>query len=405
MQYRTMPQTGDRLSALGFGCMRLPERNRRIDVKRATRQIHAAIEQGVNYFDTAPPYHFGQSEPFLGEALAGGFRERVRLATKLTPHGIHSSEDMNTLLNSQLKRLKTDRIDYYLLHGMDEKSWSKLQHFDVLRFLDRAKSDGRIINAGFSFHDHPDIFKEMVDAYHWHFCQIQYNYLDEFNQAGRDGLNYAAAKNLGVVIMEPLRGGALGGPTPPAVQAVFRDAKVPYSPAEWALRWVWNHPEVTLVLSGMNEESHLKENLRIAAEALPNAMTDRELAVVERARDVYLELMKVGCTACRYCMPCPSGVDIPWCFEIYNRRTLFKEAKLECLVKYSLHLGGLEKDRNKRAYASQCTECGKCLNKCPQHLAIPELLKEVSAEFETWFLKLLLLYGRYFFPRLKKRKS
>jgi predicted aldo/keto reductase-like oxidoreductase len=405
MQYRFMKSTNDHLSALGYGCMRFPEKNRKIDSKRAEAQLRSAIDQGVNYLDTAFMYHFGESEPFLGQALSGGLRQKVKLATKLTPLSIKTETDMEGMLNSQLKRLRTDRIDYYMLQAMDEILWNRLQKFDVLRFMDRIKADGRIVNAGFSFHGDPDTFREIVDAYDWQFCQIQYNYLDEFNQAGTQGLEYAAAKGLGVMIMEPLRGGSLGDNLPPSVAAIFKESGLPWSPAEWALRWVWNRPEVAVVLSGMNDESHIKENIRTACDALPNSLTEEQMQIIERVKAAYNAVINIGCTSCRYCMPCPSGVNIPMCFEIYNRRKFFNENKFECMAKYALMLGGLEKDSFKRGFASQCTECGKCETKCPQHLKIPELLKDVQGEFENFMLRMFLVYGKFFFARLRRRKG
>ena len=404
MQYRFMKSTQDNLSALGFGCMRLPEKNRKIDFKRAEAQLRYAIDQGVNYLDTAYMYHFGESEPFLGQALSGGLREKVKLATKLTPFSVKSESDMEGMLNNQLQRLRTDRIDYYMLQAMDERLWRRLNKFDVLRFLDRIKADGRIINVGFSFHGDQETFKEIVDAYNWQFCQIQYNYLDELNQAGTEGLEYAAAKGLGVIIMEPLRGGSLGDNLPPAIAAIFKESGLPWSPAEWALRWIWNRPEVSVVLSGMNDENHIRENIRAAGDALPNSLTKDQLQVIEKAKAAYNAMMSIGCTACQYCMPCPSGVNIPMCFEMYNRRTFFMESKFECMVKYGLMLGGLEKDKTKRGFASQCSECGKCETKCPQHLKIPDLLKDVQGEFENVMLRLFLIYGKIFFARLKNRR-
>ncbi len=380
MLYRTVPKTGDELSILGFGCMRLPQKRGRIDEKRATRQIRSAIDRGLNYIDTAMPYHMGSSEPFLGRALADGYRERVRLATKLPPGLVKARADMDRLLNAQLDMLRTDRIDYYLLHGIDGESWKKMQQLGVCEFLDRAKADGRIRHAGFSFHGDVVAFKEIVDAYDWAVCLIQYNYLDEQNQAGTEGLEYAAARNLGVIIMEPLRGGNLARKGPPAVQAVWDRSGVKRSPAEWALRWIWNRPEVTVVLSGMNREDHIEENLRAAGEVRPGSLSDEELRVVERAAELYRSLMKVGCTGCRYCMPCPSGVNIPACFEIYNNLHLFGERSVSKVL-YLLRLGGLEGSGNP-AYASLCENCGACEEVCPQHLPIQTLLRDVAGELE-----------------------
>lgn len=380
MLYRKVPHNGDELSILGFGCMRLAVRDGKIDEERATRQVHYAIDHGVNYIDTAWPYHMGESEPFLGRALAGGYREKIRLATKLPSWTIKNSEDMDRILNAQLERLKTDHIDYYLVHGLVGLLWDKMEKLDVLGFLDRAKADGRIVNAGFSFHGAVDDFKRIVDAYPWIFCQIQYNFLDEKNQAGTEGLEYAASKGLGVIIMEPLRGGKLTNPVPPEVKEIWNEAAVKRTPAEWALRWIWNRPEVTVVLSGMNEESHIEENLRIAAEAYPNSLTDAELQLVKKAEQKYRELMKTACTGCRYCLPCPSGVDIPGCFEIYDNFYLSgneSEAKLMYVAKP----GGIIRG-DVPGYASQCVQCGQCVEKCPQHLDIPSLLEAVTEKFE-----------------------
>jgi hypothetical protein len=382
MLYRTMPKNGDRLSVLGFGCMRLPAKEGRIDEQRATRQVRYAIDAGVNYIDTAWPYHAGESESFLGRALADGYREKVRLATKLPSFLAEKPEDLDRFLNTQLSKLKTDHIDYYLLHTLTGALWDHLETLGVRDFLDRAKSDGRIVNAGFSFHGTAEDFIRIVDAYPWEFCQIQYNFLDEEYQAGTKGLEYAASKGLGVIVMEPLRGGNLGLPeAPPSIAGIWAESPTRRSPAEWALRWVWNHPQVTVVLSGMNEEAHIDENLRLAGRASPGSLTTEELALVKRAAEKYKELMKVGCTGCGYCMPCPAGVAIPACFEVYNKMHLFGNTQ-EALYMYAMRMSGILR-KGSSGYASQCIECGQCLEKCPQHLPIPALLKTVVEELET----------------------
>jgi predicted aldo/keto reductase-like oxidoreductase len=281
MQYRTMKKTGDSLSVLGFGCMRLPLKGRKIDEERATKQVLYSIDRGVNYLDTAFPYHNGQSEPFLGRALQGGYRERVKLATKLPQWLVKTRADMDRLLNLQLEKLNTDHIDYYLIHSFDGTSWDNMVSLGVVDFLDRARKDGRIGARGFSFHGDKDAFRRIVDGYDWDFCQIQYNFLDVDCQAGKGGLEYAASKDLGVIIMEPLRGGYLTGKIPPEVEAIWNETDVKRSPAEWALRWVWDHPEVTLLLSGMNEEAHIDENLKIADEARAGARPPRGRYVPE----------------------------------------------------------------------------------------------------------------------------
>jgi predicted aldo/keto reductase-like oxidoreductase len=384
MLYRTVPKTGDKLSILGFGCMRLPKKGGKIDVERATRQIRSAIDRGVNYIDTAVPYHNGESEPFLGQALAGGYREKVFLATKLPPWQVHSAEDMDRILDAQRERLRTDNIDYYLVHSLDGRSWEKMKRLGVTEFLDRAKADGRIINAGFSFHGDIAAFKEIVDAYPWEFCQIQYNILDEHNQAGTEGLEYAAERGLAVIIMEPLRGGRLTSRIPTPVKEIYDGAEVRRTAAEWALRWVWDHDEVTVVLSGMNDEAHIDENLATAGTALPHSLDSEEHALIDRVKETYRSLMKVDCTGCNYCMPCPHGVNIPACFSFYNNFHMF-ENKTETKVMYLGRLGGI---LGTEAYAGMCKACGKCEKTCPQHLPIRDLLSDVSRTFEGPTMKL-----------------
>jgi len=382
MLYRTVPKTGDRLSILGFGCMRYPSKGRGIDEERTIRQIRHAIDKGVNYFDTAPVYHMGKSEVILGRALAGGYREKVKIATKLPHWSVFERADMDQILNTQLKTLGTDHIDYYLLHSLSGSSFKKLLDLGVLDFLNAAKNDGRIKNAGFSFHGNTASFKEIVDAYPWEFCQIQYNYLDETSQAGTEGLRYAAEKGLAVIVMEPLRGGNLGGRVPESIRKIWDSAPVKRTPAEWALRWVWNHPEVTVVLSGMNDEVHIDENIRTAEAGLPGSLMADELATVEKARDEYRRLMKIGCTGCGYCMPCPAGVDIPGCFAGYNAHHLFPQDRSGRFQYIGRH-GGL---LGERSNAGLCRQCGKCAKACPQHLPIPSLMKEVSREMDGMIL-------------------
>jgi predicted aldo/keto reductase-like oxidoreductase len=367
--------------------MRLPMRkDGKIDEERAVRQIRHAIDQGVNYVDTAWPYHGGESEVVLGKALQDGYRDKVKLATKLPAWMIRRREDMDRYLAAQMKKLGTDRIDYYLLHSLNGAAWDRLHRLDVEGFLDSARQDGRIINPGFSFHGLVDDFTRILDAYPWVFCQIQYNYLDEHAQAGNRGLRYAASKNMGVIVMEPLRGGTLGlVKQPPAVEAIWNEARVRRTPAEWALRWVWNHPEVTVVLSGMNDEQHIEENLSVAETAHPQTFTEEELALVERAGRKYRELMKVGCTGCGYCLPCPSGVMIPQCFQEYNEMHMFG-GEAAAKFRYALRLSG-EVTEGGPGFASLCVECGSCLDKCPQQIPIPQALAKVAADMEDPAMK------------------
>jgi hypothetical protein len=385
MLYRNMPKTGDRLSILGFGCMRLAQKDGRIDEERAARQIRYAIDHGVNYIDTAWPYHAGESEPFVGRTLAGGYRERVKLATKLPAWLVKSRADMDRFLDAQLQKLATPRIDYYLVHSLTGEAWDGVAALGVMEFLDRAKSAGKIVNAGFSFHGVREDFKRIVDAYPWEFCQIQYNYLDQEQQAGTAGLQYAAAKGLGVIVMEPLRGGTLAAvPQPPDIDALWQEAAQRRTPAEWALRFVWNHPEVTVALSGMNAEAQVEENLRIAAGARPDSLTAAEVELIGRVGRKYREIMRAGCTGCGYCQPCPSGVDIPVCFDLFNAAHTFGKSQ-EAAFLYALRAGGIMSGRP--AYASLCSHCLDCLQKCPQGLEIPDLLEQVAREFEGAGLK------------------
>jgi len=403
MLYRKIKKNGDDLSILGFGCMRLPQKKGnpgtgKIDEERAKKQIFYAIDNGVNYFDTAMPYHMGASESFLGEIFTDGYRDKIKLATKLPPFHVNKPDDMEHILKAQLKKLNTDYIDYYLLHGLERKGWEKLKSFGVLDFLEKEKRNQRILNTGFSFHGDRKTFKEIIDAYDWEICQIQYNYLDEQNQAGRRGLKYAASKDIGVIIMEPLRGGNIARKVPSEIKSIWEQANKKRTPAEWALRWVWNHPEVSVVLSGMNEEEHIEENIRIANEAHPESLSENELQRIDSVKKKYKELMKVGCTGCNYCMPCPSGVNIPTCFEIYNSAHIFGR-KRNAKFLYLIFLSGVD---GSFAGASLCEKCGECEEACPQNLEIQANLEKVSAEFEgrwlkptAWFVKKVMAFQRW----------
>jgi len=387
MLYREVPKNGDKLSILGYGCMRLPQKRRSIDEELAEKQILHAMDRGVNYFDTAVPYHAGKSEPFLGMVLAkNGRRDTVKIATKLPHWSARSKEDMHRLLDEQLSKLQTDRIDYYLIHGLESQSWETAKENGVLEFLDDALTSGKIINPGFSFHGLSDDFNGIVDDYDWTFCQIQYNYLDTKNQAGTAGLQYAASKDLAVMIMEPLRGGNLAKTPPPSVWDIWEKADQKRTPAEWSLRWLWNHPEVTVVLSGMNDFGHIDENLAIAGDARPGSLSGKEMTLVEEAASEFRKIMKVGCTGCQYCMPCPADVNIPGAFDWYNSRHVFEDKRARLF--YTFQNGGIT--RSKPSLASQCIECGKCEKKCPQHLAIPELLKDVADDMEGFMTKPLI---------------
>ena len=402
MLYRKIEKNGEQLSVLGYGAMRLPSNNGRTDEKRATEQIRYAIDHGVNYIDTALMY---MNEPLVGRVLQDGYRDRVKLATKLPPFSVSTEEDLEHTFKIQLENFQTSHIDYYMLHGLNRVTWDKMRELNALEFLDKIKEEGKIINSGFSFHGDRDTFKEIIDAYDWDFCMIQYNFLDEENQAGTEGLEYAAAKGLAVIVMEPFRGGNLTRNVPAEIQAMWDTAEVKRTPAEWALRWVLNHPEVTCVLSGMNEEEHIKENLRIADEAYANSLTDDELELISKVADKYRELMETGCTGCRYCMPCPRGVDIARCFEMYDSSKLFETSKMQSKVMYAAGLGVI--NEGKPGFASNCTKCGKCEEHCPQELPIMDLLDEVSDEMEGMVTKIVPPVFKTFlaFQRFRNRRK
>jgi uncharacterized protein len=383
MRYTTFGKTGLQVSPLGFGCMRFPvigNDNSRIDEEQALEMIHYAIDNGVNYFDTAYPYHGfdfskgGASEPFLAKALKNGYRDQVYLATKLPSWLVQSREDMDRFLDEQLERLETGTIDFYLLHGLDGTSWKKLLEFGVLEFLDSALKTGRIRYAGFSFHDEVGLFKEIVDAYDWTFCQIQYNYMDEEYQAGKEGLKYAAAKGLAVVAMEPLRGGTLVHGLPPEALEVLMRADPDRTRVDWALRWLWQQAEVTVVLSGMSHPDHVKENLQLAKNLSYIEWTEKDEDALQRAVRIIRSMQKVDCTACSYCMPCPEGVNIPRNFALFNDHHMLNDPAAR--LRYQRLLSDTAK-------ASNCVQCGRCEPLCPQGIHIMEELKHVSELFSA----------------------
>lgn len=386
MLYRKFGKTNEQVSVLGFGCMRLPIIGgdpTKIDEEKAAKMVRYAIDQGVNYIDTAYPYHGtglgkpGQSEPFVGKALRDGYRKRVKLATKLPSWLIRTQDDMDKYLNAQLERLETDVIDFYLIHSLNVSYWTALKAAGIGDFLNRAIKDGRIRYAGFSFHDKVDLFKEIVDYYDWSFCQIQYNYLDEYYQAGKEGLEYASKKGLGITIMEPLKGGKIVNHLPKAAQDVFNQADVKWSPAKWALRWVWNHPEVSVALSGMSTMDNVVENVKIAEEAHANSLSQQELAVVNQVKQIFKDRIKVDCTNCGYCMPCPARVNIPENFSIYNDYHMFGTPETKYRYKLKYNTGIIPREQ-----ASMCIKCGKCEARCPQNLPIRQELKNVKKFFK-----------------------
>ncbi len=378
MLTRVNNKNGDNLSVLGFGCMRFPTKGGNIDEPRAAAMIRDAVEKGVNYFDTAYIYHGGKSESFLGKALADGYREKVKIATKLPTFMVNKLDSAKKIFANQLSRLNTDYIDYYLLHMLTDKPmFERLASLGILEWLEILKEAGTIKNIGFSFHGGKADFEKIVTAYPWDFCQIQYNYMDENNQATKSGLRLAASLGIPVMVMEPLRGGKLVNNLPKEVINTFKSYDAGRTPAEWALKWVWNHPEVNVLLSGMSTEEQLADNIRIAGNTRADSLSREELDIFEKVKTVLREKTKIPCTACGYCMPCPAGVNIPGCFSCYNDKYLLNDKSIR--RKYMQTLGALSV---KPANASRCKECGKCEPHCPQNIAIRSQLKVVSKEME-----------------------
>lgn len=392
MLSRTNIKNGDELSILGFGCMRFPTKNGNVDEDRSIAMIRDSIYKGINYFDTAYFYNGGKSESILGKALTGGYREKVKIATKLPPFMVNKLDGAKKIFSTQLSKLQTDYIDYYLLHMLSNiAGFDRMKTLGIIDWLEELKDQGVIRNLGFSFHGSKTDFEELIVAYPWDFCQIQYNYMDVDNQAGKSGLQLAHSMGIPVIIMEPLRGGRLADRLPKDVLQEFQSHDKESTAVEWALRWIWNHPEVTVVLSGMSDEAQLEENIRIAGNALPESLSDKELEIFERVMDIMHKKTKIPCTACGYCMPCPFGVNIPGCFSVYNDKYLLGERNNK--IVYLRTLGGLS---NKPSYASKCTKCGKCEKHCPQNIEIRKELKQVKKEMENPFINTAMKIARRF---------
>jgi len=379
MQYRTFGKLDLRPSALGFGAMRLPVLSgadgkpdfEQIDYPQATAMLRRAIDGGVNYVDAAYVYHGETCEAWVAEALKDGYREKVKVATKMPVWKVEKPGDFDRLLATQLERLQTDCIEFYLLHSLDEAHWKGVVEQGQLAAAEKALADGRIAHLGFSFHGTYDLFEEVLAATDlWEFCQIQLNYMDEDYSAGRRGLELAAGRELGVIVMEPIRGGMLARNLPPQIEAVWAEAQAPRSPVEWALQWVWTIPEVSFVLSGMSEMRHVEEDLEYAARSRPGLLADDELALVARVRDLYRELSPIPCTACRYCMPCPQGVAIPDVLELYNDAHMYGD-----VARQRFFYTWLDEDER----ADKCTACGECEDKCPQGIAVSGWMEKAQA--------------------------
>ncbi len=384
MRKKLFGKTGLSSSILGFGCMRLPLTNpddpASIDVDLATAMLRRAIDRGVNYVDTAWPYHSkshevpGESEPFVAHALKDGYREKVFLATKLPTWLIQDKKDMNRILDAQLKRLETPHIDFYLAHNLNTNVWPRMRDIGLSAFLDEALADGRIKHAGFSFHDNYQVFEDVMASYDWSFAQIQYNYLDVNYQAGARGIKLAAGRGMGVVVMEPLRGGTLINHVPEDLREMLRAVRPEWSLADWALRWLWNQPEVDVVLSGMSAMAQVDENLDIADSA--DQLSEKELAALDAMRERYLSLLKIDCTGCGYCLPCPSGVNIPKNFGYYNDYFLVDSDRTRTAVRFAFSCQVGEDDN-----CGSCVHCRECESKCPQHLPISDAMTDMEGIF------------------------
>jgi hypothetical protein len=361
--------------------MRLPvigEDYGKIDEVEAIRVIRYAVDHGVNYVDTAYPYHGGNSETVVGKALQDGYREKVRVATKMPIWRASSQADMDKIFQEQLTKLQTDYIDFYLLHSLNKDHWTKIQNLNALEWAEKNIKDHKIRYLGFSFHDEYEVFKQIVDGYDgWAFCQIQYNYMDAEYQAGTKGLKYAAAKGLGVVVMEPIAGGNLAVTPPKEIQSIWDEAETKRTPAEWALQWVWNQPEVSVVLSGMSTMQQVVENVESASRSGVDVLTQKEMALISRVKEKYLEYGFIGCTGCRYCQPCPHGVVIPEIFALLNQ--YYVEAKKgqgnKVIDAYNMKV-------SPENGAKRCAKCGECEDKCPQKLPIRKLIASAAGTFE-----------------------
>ena len=392
MQYRK-DKHGEELSILGYGCMRFSRKGSGVDFDKTEQELLAAIRAGVNYLDTA--YIYTGSEAALGEILErNGLRDQVRIATKLPQYLVKNRESLDKYFDEELSRLRTDRVDYYLMHHLtDIAQWERLKSVGVLDWIAEKKAAGAIRNIGFSYHGNSDNFLKILADYDWDFCQIQYNYLDETTQAGVVGLKAAAARGIPVVIMEPLRGGKLVNKLPEAAKQLIARHERGWSPADWGLRWLWDQPEVTVVLSGMNSLAMVEENVRIASEAAVGAFSAEDRAFLQRILGIIREKEKVGCTGCRYCMPCPKGVDIPGYFSSYN--LMYTESK----VSGWRHFFQAVALSAEPAFASQCVQCGKCEKHCPQGIPIREQLKKAEKALLPWPVKFAVKLGRRFFLR------
>jgi len=392
MQYRK-DKAGNDLSVLGFGCMRFTKKGNAIDLDKAESEIMAAYRAGVNYYDTA--YIYSGSETLLGTILKrNGIREKVNIATKLPQYMVSSLKGVEKTFREELTRLQTDYIDYYLMHMLtDIAQWIRLKEMGILDWIEEKKKAGEIRYIGFSYHGNSENFLKILEDYDWDFCQIQYNYLDENTQAGVTGLKAAAGKGIPVIIMEPLRGGKLVNMLPQEAKKLMRENERGWSPAAWAFRWLYNQPEVTVVLSGMNSLEMVEENLETADSARVGDFQELDLAMIAKVRELIRKGEKVGCTGCRYCMPCPKGVDIPGIFRCYN--AMYTDGKKDARFQFAQTVGLTRKP----AFATQCVGCGKCESHCPQSIPIREKLKEADRALRPLPYKIGINVARKFMTR------
>ena len=398
MQYR-YDKKGNPISLIGYGCMRFTKKGNSIDYEKAKSEVLHGIESGINYYDTA--YAYPGNEECLGRILEElGARDKVNIATKLPQYLMKKPEQIDKTFNEELKRLRTDYIDYYLLHMMtDIRNWENMVNLGIVSWIEDKKKQGIIKNIGFSYHGDTEMFLKILNAYDWDFCQIQYNYVDEHTQAGKKGLMAAAAKGIPVIIMEPLRGGKLVTALPDEAKKMIAANDKGYSPAEWGLRWLFNQQEVTCVLSGMNSIEMIDENVRIAGECEPGRLTKEDFDFYEKIKEIIRSKEKVGCTGCAYCMPCPKGVDIPGTFTAYNK--MYSESKSSGRFEYARNIGV----REVPGFATQCVGCGKCESHCPQHIEIRKKLKEADKALRPLPYKIGISVARKIMLKGKNNKK
>ncbi|MFW9999431.1 MAG: aldo/keto reductase [Candidatus Hodarchaeota archaeon] len=395
MKYRKMGSLEWEVSVLGFGAMRLPMIDQNtVNEEEAIKMIRYAIENGVNYIDTAYPYHNGQSEVIVGKALQEGYRERVYLTTKSPLWLVKKREDFNRLLSEQIQRLQTNP-DIYFFHGLNKNRLDKIKELNLIEKMEQAKENGLFKYIGFSFHDNFEVFKEIIDYYHWDCCQIQYNYLDVNYQAGIKGVKFAGSRGIALIIMEPIRGGKLAIPekklnTKPEIKRILNRSNIKRTMADWALQFVWNHPEVSVVLSGMSNMQQVKENIESAHKSASNSLTKVELHTIDELRNAYDKYDLVPCTSCRYCLPCPNGVSIPWVFRFLNDLGYWGEERKDRISFFYDRMAktkeafeeGLSRGDEVDGAAALCIQCGECLEKCPQQIDIPDIMQKANAIFE-----------------------